>query len=138
MVQGAAVANRRLETAADDSKPFTSLTELQSKVAYVNPRAVTYVEQGAEHRSGTSQRDANAVVFFIGGTMLPVLQGANVVNKRLEEASGALGMFAALTDTTGKGVFVNFGAITHVSSDAVQLASGDASADGGSSPDSGA
>ena len=130
MVQGAAVSNRRLEAAADSAKPFASMTELRSKVAYVNPRAVTYVEQGPENRGGPTERDANAVVCFIGGTVLPVLQGSNIVNKRLEEARAALGTFAALTDTGGKAVFVNHGAITHVSADISRFGAAHGAADG--------
>lgn len=121
------MANQRLEAAADSSKPFAAMTEPRSKVAFVNPRAVTYVEQFPEHRGEPSGKDANAIVFFIGGTMIPVLQGTNVVNKRLEEARAALGLFAALTDMTGKAVFVNHEAITHVGSDVSQPGSADSS-----------
>jgi hypothetical protein len=116
VVQGAAVANDRLEAASDASKPFAVLTELHGKPAYVNPRAVTYVEHGAGRQDGREPREANAKVCFIGGTAVVVHQGSNVIYRRLEESRAALGLFAALTDTSGKAVFVNHGAVTHVTS----------------------
>jgi hypothetical protein len=118
VVQGAAIANRRLEAAIEDSKPFTSLTELHGKASYVNPLAVTYIEQGEDQRGSAPARDANAWVCFIGGTWVAVLQGTNVVNKRLEESRAAHGLFAALTDTSGRAVFVSHGAVTYVTSTA--------------------
>jgi hypothetical protein len=116
VVQGAAIAYDRLEAASEASKPFASLTELDGRPAYVNPHAVTYVEHGVDRQDQGHERHANAKVGFIGGTAVAVHQGSNVINKRLEESRAALGLFAALTDTSGKVVFVRHGAVTHVTS----------------------
>jgi hypothetical protein len=119
VVQGTGVAGNRIEAAYDQPGRYASLTDAAGKVAFINPLAVTYIEQPEARESsegylGARARKVRAKVHFSDGSSLEVVQGISIVNKRFEESRASAGLFASLTRGSGMPAFVSRLAPTHI------------------------
>lgn len=117
VLQGARVAQRRLEAAYESGEAYAAFTQPPRGPIFVNPLQVKFLLHAGEDEARREPGAANARIHFLDGSSIDVVQGSGVANKRLSEARAALSLFATFTDPSGNHVFVNCATVTHLAPD---------------------
>lgn len=114
--QGLQVVRQRLEAAHESREAYSTFTQPSGRPIFVSPLHVRYLRQVGDPPPGEA-REASACVHFVDGSLINVIQGGGVANRRLSEARASLSLFGSFSDETGSRILINCAAVSHLTSE---------------------